>query len=85
MANKKKLSIPQLAKLLENNPGCVVTLDNDCWWIDKAPTDDVDEDDDDHEPVRLVDSDDIQGGSSCYGQDILFALAYNAGIEIDFC
>lgn len=89
MATKKqKLSIEDLADLIEANPGCTATLDNDWWCLESAMPEDLDEDDDEaydewQSTNRICSSDDMLGGGGSYGRDILEALALIVGIEIE--
>lgn len=88
-----KLTIPELAEIIRNNPNCVATVDNDCWWIDRENHDNAPDDDDAYDEWernnRLVSSDDVDDsdggyGSGCtYGGDILQALAYIVGITVE--
>ncbi|WP_129448154.1 hypothetical protein [Methylibium sp. Pch-M] len=70
-------------KIIRDNPGCVATIDNDCWWIHAKGADD------DAEPLASSD-DDIKrlgaggyGSGHRYGGDILQALAVIVGIKVE--
>lgn len=96
MKREKKLTIPELAEIIRANPGCVATIDNDCWWIDRESYEDAPDEDDDGEAYdewernnRLVSSDDVDdcnggyGSGSTYGGDVLQALAHIVGITVE--
>lgn len=84
-----------LADLIRANPGAVFTVDNDCWWMHKAPPKPVhdmtcDEYDDWQETGQLASDDDVTpkgdggyGSGNCYGGDILQALAEVVGVKIE--
>lgn len=90
MAQKK-----DLAELIRANPGAVFTVDNDCWWMHKAPPKPVDDmTDDEHdewqENGKLASDEDViskgdggYGSGNCYGGDILQALAEVVGVKIE--
>lgn len=87
MAKKKKLSIEALADLIRANPGAIVDLDNDYWRLNKSRPEDFDEEDDDvydawASQAELCTSDDF-GGGGCSTEQLLYALALIAGIEIE--
>jgi hypothetical protein len=83
-----------LVQVIKDNPGCIATVDNDCWWIHKAPPKPVDEMtgeeyDDWQESGEIACDADVKplgdggyGSGSCYGGDILQALAQIVGIKI---
>jgi hypothetical protein len=93
MAKKK-----DLAQIIRDNPGCIATIDNDCWTLAKNepyPPDfdkwDYKKQDEWRESLELASSSDTfkpfsgetyQSGS-CYGGDILLALAEIVGIKIE--
>ena len=76
----KKLDLVQI---IRDNPGCVATIDNDCWWIDAK--------DKPEDGPPLISSDDNfkplgdggYGSGHCYGGDILQALAQIVGIKVE--
>jgi len=84
-----------LVQIIQDNPGCIATVDNDCWWLHKAPPKPTDEMtqkeyDDWQENGKLADADDVKpigdggyGSGCCYGGDILQALAVIVGIKIE--
>lgn len=76
-----------LVQIIRDNPGCFAVVDNDCWTLyirDPA------ECDDDPEEIELASSaDDLEhlgdggyGSGSCYGGDLLQALAKIVGITV---
>ena len=87
-----------LVQIIKDNPGCVATIDNDCWWLDKvdpygpeAPN----EEEMSHEKYeewreanRLARDGEVKslgsgyGSGNCYGGDILQALAQIVGVKI---
>jgi hypothetical protein len=94
MAKKKK----DLVQIIKDNPGCVATIDNDSWHIDKnveRPSDfdnwEYEKQEEWHDSNCLAsDDDDLvrygdggYGSGNCYGGDILQALAQIVGIKIE--
>lgn len=86
MADKKTL-----VDVLRENPECIVTIDNDCWWITReSPKNnpfDVDGDYRKHvawDDANHLANDDTHpyGHGGPYGGDILVALAEIVGIEL---
>ncbi|MEY4427505.1 MAG: hypothetical protein RLZZ182_194 [Pseudomonadota bacterium] len=77
MPTKKK----DLVKIIRDNPGCVAVIDNDCWWLYAKS-------DREHETPLAQDGqvkplgDGGYGSGSCYGGDILQALAVIAGVKV---
>jgi hypothetical protein len=84
-----------LVQIIRDNPGCVATIDNDCWWIRPAPPKPLDEMSDDeldayNDAPSIASDGDVQplgdggyGSGSSYGGDILQALAIIVGIKIE--
>lgn len=84
-----------LVQIIKDNPGCIATIDNDCWWIRKAPPKPIDEMtetelDDWHDNGVLARDGEIEplgdggyGSGCCYGGDILQALAVIVGVKIE--
>lgn len=83
-----------LVQIIKDNPGCVATIDNDCWWINPAPPKPIDEMteteiDNWRENILAQDGEVIPMGdggygSGCtYGGDILQALAKIVGVKIE--
>ncbi len=85
-----------LVQIIRDNPGCIATIDNDCWWLHKAPPKPVDEmteeeHDDWRENGRIARDGDVVllgdggygSGGTGYGADILQALAVIVGIKIE--
>lgn len=84
-----------LVQIIRDNPGCVATIDNDCWWLRKAPPKPVDEMTDAewdayHEDGLLAKDGEIEplgdggyGSGNCYGGDILQALAMIVGVKVE--
>ena len=84
-----------LVKIIKENPGCRVIIDNDCWSLHKPYPENWDEmDEDDREKWESKSSlcndrnvaalgDGGYGSGNCYGGDILQALAIIVGIEIE--
>lgn len=73
-----------LIQTIVDNPGCYVSLDNDCFWIYTAQPDfsDLEGDDywlawDDWRDNDLL----YKGGSP---NNLLFALAEMAGIDVEY-
>lgn len=67
-----------LAEIILNNPGCKAVIDNDCWWLE------------DKNGKELACSDNVKrlgdggyGSGSCYGGDVLQALAKIVGVTIE--
>ena len=91
MAKEKK----DLVQIIKDNPGCVGVIDNDCWWIKKAPPKPTHKMTDEEyyaydEDAILVRDGEIKPlgdggyGSGCvYGGDILQALAHIVGMKIE--
>lgn len=90
------MKIAQLAEIIRKNPNCLVTVDNDYWWIDKQSRAEYPGSEDDDEAFaawdaqnRLVCADDITeyhngyGSGSSYGGDVLQALALLQGIRVE--
>lgn len=83
-----------LVKIIRDNPGCVATIDNDCWWLRPAPPRPIDEMTEEecdkwHDTILARDGeikrlgDGGYGSGCCYGGDILQALAVIVGIKIE--
>jgi hypothetical protein len=84
-----------LVQIIRDNPGCVATIDNDCWIIMPArpkPLGQMTDDDYDAweclKPLARSDDDLVRRGggygSGCtYGGDILQALAVIVGITVE--
>ncbi|MFP5516348.1 MAG: hypothetical protein ACLGJC_25120 [Alphaproteobacteria bacterium] len=73
-----------LVQIIRDNPGCRAVIDNDAWWLYPADSEDADTD-------PLVTSSELigalgdggYGSGSCYGGDILQALAVIVGINVE--
>lgn len=90
-----KTKSKDLVALIKANPGCVATIDNDCWWLyrehpDAGPAEDspnrhawekANELARDGEVAALGDGG--YGCGNCYGGDILQALAIIVGMKIE--
>ena len=89
--------IKDLVQIIRDNPGCIATIDNDFWKLDKAgdPPADFDkwsetEQEDWWDSREIANSDDDlvdlgdggYGSGNTYGGDILQALAVIVGIKI---
>ena len=84
-----------LVQIIKDNPGCVATIDNDCWWLRRAPSKPVEEMTEDEydtyeESSLLACDEDVKplggggyGSGNCYGGDILQALAVIVGIKLE--
>lgn len=84
-----------LVQIIKDNPGCIATIDNDCWWLHKAPPRPMDEMsdaefDDWQENGKLACDRDIKplgdggyGSGNTYGGDILQALAIIVGVKVE--
>jgi hypothetical protein len=87
-----------LVQIIRDNPGCVAVIDNDCWWLYREHPDmnphnyehetsayeKWEKDNElasDGEVKRLGDGG--YGSGSCYGGDILQALAIIVGMEVE--
>jgi hypothetical protein len=88
------VTIAKLASIIQKNPDAVITLDNDCWWMDKGvnPYDwqsddpkEVERYDKFEDKKRIVSSQDMKYSSGPYGRDVLEALAYIVGVTIEDC
>jgi hypothetical protein len=89
------VTIAKLAAIIQKNPGATVILDNDCWWMNRAGENPYDWESDDPNEVsrydrfedkkQIVSSSDMKYSSGPYGRDILEALAYIVGIELEDC
>lgn len=82
-----------LVQIIKNNPGCIATIDNDCWWIHSKPSKPLDKMTDDeywewNDNCILASDDEVEsigsgyGAGPCYGGDILQALAKIVGMEV---
>lgn len=67
-----------LVEIIKANPGCVVTVDNDDWWITSADGKELVEASEDIVPR----GDGGYGSGCCYGGDVLQALAEIVGIKV---
>jgi hypothetical protein len=82
-----------LVQIIRDNPGCVATIDNDCWWLLPAEPEGLSEEewDDWRDKSELASSNDKllplgnggYGSGGCYGGDILQALAVIVGIKVE--
>lgn len=84
-----------LVKLIKENPGAIFTVDNDCWWMHKAPPKPIKEmtnaeHDDWKDNGQIACDEDVEplgdggyGSGNCYGGDILQALAVIVGVKIE--
>jgi hypothetical protein len=93
MKTKKK---KDLVQIIRDNPGCIAEIDNDCWTLRKNTPEPEGFDDWDWKKIDewreaqvLATSGDVvhigdgYGSGSCYGGDILQALAVIVGIKIE--
>lgn len=67
-----------LVEIIKANPGCVATIDNDCWWLCDAEGNELCTDSD----IKSL-GDGGYGSGHCYGGDILQALAQIVGIKVE--
>ena len=83
-----------LVEVIRSNPGCIATIDNDCWWLYPAPPKPIEEMSEEEydawQENTIAKHDDIlplgdggYGSGHCYGGDILQALAQIVGIKIE--
>lgn len=83
-----------LVQIIKDNPGCIATVDNDCWWLHSAPPKPIEEmsweeRDDWKDNCQLAQDGEVISlgggyGSGCsYGGDILQALAVIVGITVE--
>lgn len=85
-----------LVKIIKANPGCVASIDNDWWCLNKAPPKPISEmTNEEHDKwgdtSELVSSsDEIKplgdggyGSGNCYSGDLLQALAQIVGIKVE--
>ncbi|MCC4240402.1 hypothetical protein [Thalassospira povalilytica] len=83
-----------LAEVIRNNPGCIATIDNDDWWLMKAPPKPISEmtdaeHDDWQETGMLATAGEVKpvgsgyGSGHCYGGDLLQALAQICGVKVE--
>ncbi len=93
------MSKKDLVKIIEANPGCIATIDNDCWTLKKKTKQPRGFDNWTYEKQaewnkaqELANSDDrdlvVPGGGgygsgNCYGGDILQSLAKIVGITVE--
>jgi hypothetical protein len=84
----------KLAEIIKKNPGAIVILDNDSWWINRGENPYDWQSDDPKEVARydkfeekktIVSSQDMKYSGGPYGRDILEALAYIVGVQIEDC
>ena len=87
--------LKDLVQIIKDNPGCIATIDNDCWWLRKAlpkPEDEMtdDEEDDWLDNSQLAYDGEVKvlgdggyGSGNRYGGDILQALAQIVGVKIE--
>jgi hypothetical protein len=88
----------KLVDIIKKNPGCIATIDNDCWWLKKNVPEPANFDNWTYEAqeewrkdIELATSDDEfsdvhncgYGSGNCYGGDILQALAKIVGITVE--
>jgi len=84
---KRKDPIAELAEIIKANPKCIAIVDNDCWDLYKKDPYKGNRQDD--ESNRLASSDTHgentggYGSGSCYGGDLLQALARLQGITVE--
>lgn len=85
-----------LVKIIRDNPGCVAVIDNDCWYLYREHPDNNPIDENhavawerwdknnllarDGEVKSLGDG---YGSGSCYGGDVLQALAAIVGVKVE--
>ena len=91
----KQLTTAKLAALIKRYPDAVFTIDNDYWWMDAEPEENNphDGDSEDEQELgrweawtarnRVCTSDDVMNSNSVYGGDVLQALAYIVGVQIE--
>lgn len=61
----KKSMAEKLADIIEKNPNCFFSIDNDCWWMmDREPTI---EDDENNESKELAESGEFAWNTEWYG------------------
>lgn len=83
----KERALSPLIKILQEEKHIVVTIDNDCWWIERSER--HPEYEEDSEDNVLIDDTDIpyyDSGYGCgntYGGDILQALAIIHGVKVE--
>jgi hypothetical protein len=94
----KKGQEKDLVQIIRDNPGCIATIDNDCWWIKKGTPhpdgfdnwssakqeewEEAQEIASSNDKIKSVGMETYQSGN-CYGGDILLALAVIAGIKVE--
>ena len=84
-----------LVQVIRDNPGCIATVDNDCWYLHKAPPKPIDDMTDDEydewqKNGEIANDSNVKRlgdggyGSGCiYGGDLLQALAVIVGVKIE--
>lgn len=77
-----------LVETIKANPGCVITVDNDAWWLTRPRSDDVLVDNHTVDRNKLHDSGlgEHFGGygyGAAYGGDVLQALARIVGVRVE--
>lgn len=87
-----------LVQIIRDNPGCIATIDNDCWSLAKVAPEpegfdgwNDDRQDAWRKSLKLATSndeflplgDDGYESGGCYGGDILQALAVIVGIKVE--
>jgi hypothetical protein len=87
----KQLNTAALAKIIAENPGCVLHVDNDSWKLTRASADDNPHDYDDDESSyeawaaanKLASYRDI-ADAACSAGDVLEALALLAKVTVEY-
>lgn len=92
------MTTKDLVQIIRDNPGCIATIDNDCWTLRKRTKQPKNFDNWTYEKQQewegeqeLASSDDDlkplgdggYGSGNCYGGDILQALAEIVGIKVE--
>ncbi len=84
-----------LVQIIKDNPGCIATIDNDCWWLRKAyPRPEEEMTEEEHEDwldtSQLASDGEVKnlgdggyGSGHLYDGDILQALAQIVGVKIE--
>lgn len=72
-----------LVETIKANPGCVITVDNDAWWLTRKGSKKVLVDNHTVDRDTLGGDLDGYGSGHTYGGDVLQALARIVGVRVE--